>query len=133
MKMNRKYKRIVIRLIIILIFKTSVTNSQAINTREYYVVDSVQKMMLKDSLKISDTLTEQIFAIRDNYYQKVSQIRLNNQLNEQQQNNQVKLLRKLNVENIKELMGTSLYIKYSGLIKNRMNKKNVTGNVLTED
>lgn len=132
-KMKKTYKRILIGLVILAISHTFTANGQAIKTSEYNRIDSAQKIMMRDSLQISDSLITKIFALRDNYFQKVNQVRLNNQLSEQQQNNEAQIIRKQNIESIKDLLGSDVYVKYVQLIKNRMQKSNVTGNVLTND
>lgn len=131
--MKKTYKRILIGLVILAISHTFTANGQAIKTSEYNRIDSAQKIMMRDSLQISDSLITKIFALRDNYFQKVNQVRLNNQLSEQQQNNEAQIIRKQNIESIKDLLGSDVYVKYVQLIKNRMQKSNVTGNVLTND
>jgi hypothetical protein len=129
--MKRKY--IIIGLVTLAIFRTFTVNGQAINSKEFSQIDSVQKIMVRDSLKISDSMVTKLYALRDNYFKKVGQVRLNNQLSDQQQNDEVQIIRKQNILNIKDLLGTTIYVKYVQLIKNRMKKNNVMGNVLTDD
>lgn len=107
---------------ICVLFTTNNLNAQG--TSETANTDSIQRILMRDSLQMSDGLINEVLAIRHNYFISAEQIRSNGNLNPEQQNNQIQTLRAQTTSGLKALLGTELYERYSEMIERRMRLRN---------
>lgn len=87
------------------------------------VMDSAQRIKMKETLKISDAQVSEVFAIRDNYLNKVEVTRSDSSFSPQHQNQQIALLSKQTNQNIEAALGDAVYKEYKKLIKEQMKKR----------
>jgi hypothetical protein len=107
--------------------------SQSIKSPEQIEADSLQRILISDSLQIDDSIITKLFYIRDNYLQQVIQIRLDSTLSDLQTDNAISLIRTQTNDRIKELLGEEIYEKYTQMILMRMRKKSIVGSPLASD
>jgi len=86
--------------------------------------DSIQRILMRDSLQMGDGLINEVLATKRNYFISVDQIRSNGSLNPEQQNSQIQTLRAQTTTNLRALLGNELYERYSAMIERRMKLKN---------
>lgn len=109
---------------------TSALNGQVTKTVEQKQIDSSQRNVMRDSLKITDLQITLILEIRDNYFKKANAMILNDSLDRPEQNSEISELRNETNESIKILLGPVVYEKYIELIRIRMRKRNAAGTAL---
>ena len=89
-------------------------------------MDAVERMLLKDSLGLTDSQVNGLFAIRNRFFEQCNTIYGNNAIAFSEQQVQVKALRKQCDEAFSALLGASIYKRYTDLIsvrfKNRKRK-----------
>ncbi|MEO7982655.1 MAG: hypothetical protein ABI688_01110 [Bacteroidota bacterium] len=82
--------------------------------------DSIQRIMMRDSLQISDSLITEVLVIKHNYFTQTEQIRSNVNLTTSQQNSEMATLRTQTTNNLKSLLGNEIYERYTQMIARRM-------------
>src|SRR5262245_45340624 len=87
-------------------------------------VDSMQKVLMRDSLSLNDSIIEKVILSRVNYLKNAEEVRLNQGLTTDQQNAAISALREQTNENIRALLGEEKFQRYMQLIRNRMRKRN---------
>lgn len=103
-------------------------NLHAQETGQNSEADSLQRILLRDSLQISDSLITQVLALRHNYFIAAEQIRSNESLDASQQNNQAQALRTQTTNSLKALLSDELYERYTQMITRRMRSRNPANN-----
>lgn len=78
--------------------------------------DSVQRILMHDSLGLSTSVINQVLAARDSSLAQATLIQNNTALTPQQQNTQLQALRRNATEATRELMGAALYERYLQLL-----------------
>ncbi|WP_153796810.1 hypothetical protein [Foetidibacter luteolus] len=101
-----------------------VLNAQVDSTGDLEIVkpkiDSVQRVCLKDSLGITDSTVDSLFACRDLYLAQVTSIREDTLLDEGQKGIQI-TQKAVELENsMRQLLGNTLFEQYLQLIKNKI-------------
>jgi len=131
--MKIKYGPLLIGLLVLAVFNTVTAQSQLIKSAEQMQIDSLQRIVMRDSLQINDSLVTQIFTMRDSYLRQVIEVRLDSTLTELQQYNEVSIIRTQTNENIKSLLGSVLYDRYIQMISDRIHKRSIIGTPLASD
>lgn len=87
----------------------------------------MQRLLLMDSLKMSDETITQLFAIRDSFFRQSNAIYADGTLSDSAQQNQIRTLREQTVVAIKNLLGDLVYKQYMDLIESRMKRQKRPG------
>lgn len=78
--------------------------------------DSIQRVWMRDSLSLSDSIISQVFALKDTCFAQTLRIRSNTSLTPAAQIQSVSYLRKETEDAIKDLMGENTYADYKEMI-----------------
>jgi ATP-dependent protease Clp ATPase subunit len=116
--MNKNYKFFAI-VLVFFFFATTSSGQQAINPG----ADSVQRIMMKDSLQIGDSVITAIFLIRNNYLMRAQAIRADALLTATEQDKAAKSLGLETNQSLKRLLGAAVYNRYKEIIVNRMRSR----------
>lgn len=95
---------------------------QAIQQR----LDSIQRIVMKDSLQVSDATITEVFTIRDGYFQKAKLLRADNTLTAKEREDKMDGLRRMTNENIQGKLGEAAYFRYVQMIRQRSQNRNST-------
>ena len=91
-------------------------NAQLLLQQEQQYADSIQRILLQDSLGLSDAITAQVLTTRHNYDSLAGRLGQNASLNATQRRQQLQALRSQTIETIRQLMGAVIYDRYMRLI-----------------
>lgn len=91
-------------------------HSQSSAAAQRQHADSVQRVLMQDSLGLSTSVINQVFAARDSSLLQAAAIQNNTALTQQQQSLQLQTLRRNATEATRELMGVTLYERYLQLL-----------------
>jgi hypothetical protein len=121
--------------VLVVTFCACVVNAQQPqNEPEQRQSDSLQRIVMRDSLTVSDSVITRIFAIRNEYFQEVQNTRSDAQASKAQRDSTIASIREQTNRSIKELLGIEAYEKYLRMIRNNMRKRNSgNGQPLTID
>ncbi len=86
-------------------------------------LDSIQRIIMRDSLSVSDETITAIYAIREEYFQKVKQVRRDTALTLAEQENKLQQLRKKINDGIREHLGEKAYEHYLQMIRGKVKKR----------
>src|SRR5215216_3818468 len=86
--------------------------------------DSLQRIIMKDSLGITDEQVTQVFTVRDTLLQKTKLIRSNASLTVEQQNGLVTDIRNQANNNIQAILGQTAYQHYLDMILRKLAFRN---------
>ena len=86
-------------------------------------VDSIQRIIMRDSLQISDSLITMVFGIRNNYLQQSQVIRNSSSLSDTAKNSAVRTLGMQTNQSIKSLLGDETFSRYEAIINYRMRQR----------
>lgn len=96
-------------------------------------IDSVQKVLMHDSLGLCDNLIAKVVELRQGYFQKAIALRSDTSLNDEQRQAGIKLLRSQTNSGIKILLGEQVFEKYKQMIHDRIKRHSMKGEVLASD
>jgi len=96
-------------------------------------MDSTHRKLMMDSLRVRDTVINEIFNLREAYLRKTVRIRTDSSMNQSQQRNALALIRRQTNFEIKLLLGDAKFEKYVQMIRSRMRTRNPTGSTLAGD
>lgn len=108
---------------------TNALNAQFSEQELRQKADSAQRLLMKDSLQISDGTVDQIFSVRDEMYQKINAIRSNTALTAAQQDQQVSVVREQVNEGIRAILGEQKFRHYLEIIRNKLRQQNMQSEV----
>ena len=96
-------------------------------------MDSLQRIVMKDSLGIDDAVVSHVFQVRNSYFIGVQNIRVNSSLTSLQKETEIHSIRMQTDEQIKSVLGIEAYEKYDRIIKGKLGRRNrVQGSALTK-
>ena len=82
--------------------------------------DSLQRVIMKDSLSVSDSVISQVFSIRNNFLTQAAQISADSSLSDPQKNTARQSLITATNSAITLALGETVYEKYLQMIRRRM-------------
>ncbi len=85
--------------------------------------DSMQRVMMKDSLQITDSLITVILELRNNYLQQTQVIRNDSSLSDISKDSTIRNVGIQTNQSIKSLLGDEKFSRYESIINNRMRQR----------
>lgn len=84
--------------------------------------DSSQRIWMRHSLMVDDSVITKMFSARDSMYQQVAALRKNASIAPQEQDNGILVIRKETERAIQAILGEQKYRAYTGKIRERLNR-----------
>lgn len=112
-----------VSLIYALLLIIATTFSVLVNGQSESSADSLQRRLMRDSLKVSDAAITKVFTIRNNFLTTSAQITAVNTLTEAQKNSALRALASQTNAVIQNTLGGAAYDQYTQMIRRRMINK----------
>lgn len=87
-------------------------------------LDSSQRVLMKDSLQMSDAQVDTVFAIRNRHWEAIAAVRANSTLSVAQQQEQFEAFKQATYTAMRIALGTTLFDRYTQLISSRAQRRN---------
>ena len=131
--MKTKYRLLILVLFALGLSHTSALKGQVTLTEEQKQIDSFQRVVMRDSLKISDLQITRVFEIKNDYFKETNAVLFNESLNAFEQQSNITAVRRKTNESINTLLGPVIYQKYIEMIRNKMSKINAKDSALASE
>jgi hypothetical protein len=102
-----------------MLFTAGFTSSSSAQTHIDDSADSLQRVLMKDSLQVTDAVITQIYIVRDSFLSRASQIDADTLLSSNEKSNAKQILIAQTNTDIKTLLGETLYNQYTQMIRRR--------------
>lgn len=87
-------------------------------------LDSSQRVLMKDSLQMTDAQVDTVFAIRNRHWEAIAAVRANSTFTVAQQLEQFAALKQETYTAMRTALGTTLFDRYTQLISSRAQRRN---------
>lgn len=115
-----------ISLLLLTLICMTALRAQENMTEQQARLDSSQRVLMKDSLQMTDAQVDTVFAIRNRHWDAIAAVRTNNNISVAQQQEQFDALKEDTYTAMRAALGTTLFDRYTQLIARRTQRRGNT-------